>query len=207
MKNEVMERGKLLICDDHLLFCEGLRSIITEAFPLLDVIVFNDLENTSEFISNNEIGTFICDVNIKGQNGIELIDRYKEKLARSITIIISAYFDPFIIKKAKNLGASYFLNKEVSKEELLSAITGDHPNNLKELNTAQTSVSRNITLSRQEREIIRLVSEGFQSKEIGQKLFISKATVDTHRRNIHRKLNTSTSTEIIKLIYEGKLKI
>jgi DNA-binding CsgD family transcriptional regulator len=60
-------------------------------------------------------------------------------------------------------------------------------------------------LSKQEKEIIKLIIEGKKSKQIGEVLFISKTTVDTHRRNIHKKLEISNSSSLIKFAYENNL--
>jgi len=60
-------------------------------------------------------------------------------------------------------------------------------------------------LSKQEREIIKWIVQGKLSKEIGELLFISKTTVDTHRRNINRKLNVSSVGELIKFANENNL--
>jgi len=198
--------GKLLICDDHPLFCEGLKGIIQKAFPRLEIITCNMVEEAQKVISKHKLQGFICDVNIKGSNGIELIQKLRDKLEGCIVIVLSGYFDSYMINKAKNAGADYFLKKEVSTAELFSAIKGEHPDKLANWLKNQPPDDQTVLLSKQEREIVRLVSEGLLSKEIAEKLYISKTTVDTHRRNIHRKLKTTTSAEIIKMVYEGRLK-
>jgi two-component system nitrate/nitrite response regulator NarL len=206
MKKDVLVSGKLLICDDHILFCEGLKGVIHTIFPSLEILISNDVANAIEVIEKNELRTLICDINIKGQNGIDLIKSFRSKLEGCIIVVLSGYFDYYMINKAKNAGADYFLKKEVSTAELFMAIVGKHPDKLKDWGKNHLQEDQTLLLSKQEREIVKLVSEGLMSKEIAEKLFISKTTVDTHRRNIHRKLNTTTTTEIIKMVYEGRLK-
>jgi DNA-binding NarL/FixJ family response regulator len=207
MKTDVLYNGKLLICDDHLLFCEALKEVIQKFFPSLEIILCYDTVSAEDIIESTLLKTFICDINIKGQNGIELIQRMRKQLGDCIVIVLSGYFDSYMINKAKDAGADYFLKKEVSTEELFAAIRGEHLDKLADWENIKNQHDQTFLLSKQEREIVKLVSQGYLSKEIADKLFISKTTVDTHRRNIHRKLSTTNSAEIIKMVYEGRLKL
>jgi FixJ family two-component response regulator len=102
-----------------------------------------------------------------------------------------------------HIGVNYFLQKEVGVQELLQAIHGGESVKLEHKLSNEAQFEPVEFLSKKEKEILKHIVAGLQSKEIADKLFISKTTVDTHRRNIHRKLNTTSSGDLIRLVYEG----
>jgi DNA-binding NarL/FixJ family response regulator len=161
------------------------------------------------------VDVFICDLNIDNTDGFVLIEELKNELERTKIIILTAYFEDFLIQKAERLGINAFLRKETTAEELIRVIelqpnTPFYTNkNFKKTSNPFTlideSVANKFRLSKQEKEIIKLIIEGKKSKQIGEVLFISKTTVDTHRRNIHKKLEISNSSSLIKFAYENNL--
>jgi DNA-binding CsgD family transcriptional regulator len=100
----------------------------------------------------------------------------------------------------------YFLRKEVMKEELIAAILGElEPTSF--FGIKLQAQEKQIRLSKQEKTIVRLITEGLMSKEIADRLFISKSTVDTHRRNINRKLGVNGTAELLKKVYDGSIEV
>ncbi|MBX7180784.1 MAG: response regulator transcription factor [Bacteroidia bacterium] len=205
MKMDGNHSGKILLCDDHVLFCEGLSEIISKYFPKFEINVCYEIKEAEHLLATNEFQVFICDVFVKDGNGIELLARNRKSCQSTITIVLTGHFDAYIIGKAQRAGVDYFLKKEVELEILLSAIRGEYEGHLKKWEKPLLKGAQTVQLSKQEREILKLVRDGFLSKEIADKLYISKTTVDTHRRNIHRKLRTTSSNEILKMIYEGRI--
>jgi DNA-binding NarL/FixJ family response regulator len=161
------------------------------------------------------VDVFICDLNIDNVDGFVLIGELKDQLIAAKTIILTAYYEDFLIKKAEKLGINAFLKKETSAEELINVIETEtsapfytNKNSNKTVNEFQVtdnSVINKFRLSNQEKEIIKYIVEGKTSKEIAQLLFITKNTVDTHRKNINRKLEINSNSTLIKFANENNL--
>jgi DNA-binding NarL/FixJ family response regulator len=205
----------IIICDDHALFASGISEILKKFGNSYEVMSFNDSVSCKEYALQNKVDVFICDLNIDNTDGFVLIEELKNVLERTKIIILTAYFEDFLIQKAERLGINAFLRKETTAEELIHVIelqpnTPFYTNkNCKKTNNPYTlideAIANKFRLSKQEKEIIKLIIEGKKSKQISDILFISKTTVDTHRRNINKKLEISNSSSLIKFAYENNL--
>lgn len=206
---------KIVICDDHILYAIGIAEILKQYGSHFQIEIFSAYETCKKYIENNTIDVFICDLNIYNRDGFELILDLKKHLTDTKIIILTAYFEDFLIKKAEKMGVNAFLKKETSADELYEVIELEknaafyiNKNTKKEINSytpLNELVIGKFILSKQEKEIIKLIIDGENSKGIAQKLFISKATVDTHRKNIHRKLKITNSSSLIKFAHENNL--
>ncbi len=206
---------KIVICDDHILYAIGIAEILKQYGSHYQIEIFSAYETCKKYIENNTIDVFICDLNIYNRDGFELILDLKKHLTATKIIILTAYFEDFLIKKAEKMGVNAFLKKETSADELYEVIELEknaafyiNKNTNKEINSytpLNELVIGKFILSKQEKEIIKLIIDGENSKGIAQKLFISKATVDTHRKNIHRKLKITNSSSLIKFAHENNL--
>ncbi len=206
---------KIIICDDHELFSSGLCEILKKFGNNYQIKAFNDAEACKTFILNNKIDVFICDLNIYNIDGFELINELKGHLNNTKIIILTAYFEDFLIQKAERMGINAFLRKETTAEELIQVIELEandpfytnkkNKNNINSYSAKDELVANKFRLSKQEKEIIKLIIDGEISKDIARILFISKTTVDTHRRNIFRKLEISNSSSLIKFSNENNL--
>ena len=206
---------KILICDDHILFLSGLVEILQKFGNDYIVITFNNSDPCKSFIQENTFDVFICDLNIDNVDGFVLIEELKENLKEVKVIILSAYYEDYLINKAEKMGIDAFLKKETTAEELISVIemepkspfyTNKNDNRLSYdfLHKDQNIINK-FKLSKQEKEIIKYIIEGKQSKEIASLMFISKNTVDTHRKNINKKLKITNSSSLIKFAHENNL--
>ncbi|MBC7411169.1 MAG: response regulator transcription factor [Bacteroidia bacterium] len=205
----------IVICDDHVLFANGLAELLTKFGSNLTIITYNNAADCKAYFNQNTANVFICDLNIGNVDGFVLLKDLKEKLCATKTIIISAYFEPYLIAKAEKMGVQAFLKKETDIKTLLYVI--EQPTNAPFYSNKETKKETNyytskdfttvskFRLSKQEIEIIKLIIDGKLSKEIADALHISKATVDTHRRNINKKLELSNSSSLIKFAHENNL--
>lgn len=205
----------IIICDDHTLFLSGIAEILNKFGVDYDVVTFNDSQSCKTYIQQNKVDVFICDLNIDNVDGFVLIEELKDQLLNAKTIILTAYYEDFLIRKAQKLGVNAFLKKETTSEELITVIEFENSfpfytnkNRNKAINEFQDidkSVINKFRLSKQEKEIIRYIVEGKTSKEIAVLLFITKNTVDTHRKNISRKLEINNNSSLIKYANENNL--
>jgi DNA-binding NarL/FixJ family response regulator len=204
---EILQPNKMLICDDHDLFCLGLKELLSAHLNKTEIFTVNTKKECEELLEQHFFDVFICDIKIGSDNGLQLIKSNQTALAETTVIVLSGHYEDYLLRKAKNIGVDYFLKKEASLNELLPAISNNPSMRLEKIFKEEDVDSPVSTLSKKETEIIKLIAAGYQSKEIATKLFISKVTVDTHRRNIHRKMNTTSTGELLKLVYEGIIEL
>ncbi len=203
----------ILLCDDHTLFGSGISELLTNNG--YDVTAVSSSDDCITLIKQNQYDAFLCDLNIDQKTGFEIYEQMKVFLKNTKAFLLTSYYEDFLIQKAEKIGFSGYLTKETSIEELILAIemqTGDPffttltpiLNNAHIEGTKDFSINK-IKLSKQEKEIIKWIVKGKKSKEIAIILFISKATVETHRRNINRKLELKTIGSLIQYAHENNL--
>lgn len=206
---------KIVICDDHMVFTSGISALLMNHDIDYEVIRFNQAEPCRLYLKAHAVDVFICDLNINNTDGFLLLAELKAELAKTKTIILTAYYEDFLIEKARKMGVDAFLKKETSAEELIGIIESKkdrsfytnkkHPLKNNTYNALDEPFVNKFRISKQEKEVIRLIIQGHTSKEIAELLFITKTTVDTHRKNIHKKLEISNSSSLIKFAHENNL--
>lgn len=203
----------ILICDDHTLFGSGISELLINNG--YNVRAVSKSEECITLLKKKQFDVFLCDLNIDEKTGFEIYEQMRVFLKKTNVFLLTSYYEDFLIQKAQKIGFSGYLTKETSIEELMLAIemqTGEpffttltpSLSNTPIEGTKEFSVNK-IKLSKQEKEIIKWIVKGKTSKEIGLTLFISKATVDTHRRNINRKLQLKTIGSLIQYAHENNL--
>lgn len=208
-------KKEIVVCDDHILFLSGISEILKKFGNNYNVITFNDSNACKKHLQENKVAVFICDLNIDNCDGFALIKELRDELKDSKIIILTAYFEDFLIKKARKLGFHAFMRKESTAKELISVIESDISTpfftNKKNstydtfYNNKDKNVIHKFRISKQEKEVIRGIIQGQTSKEIALNLFISKTTVDTHRKNINKKLEINNVGSLIKFVHESNL--
>jgi DNA-binding NarL/FixJ family response regulator len=208
---------RLLLCDDHRIFREGLRTLI-EGKPGLQVIAeaqdgLTAVEHARELAPD----IVIMDISLPKLNGIEAA-RKIINLRRDIKVIVlSMHSDRRFVTEALKAGASGYLVKDSAFDELFSAICA--------VKDGKTYLSPSITrivvdgcvrhasqsdqdtgspLTQREREVLQLLAEGWPAKQIALKIQVSIKTIETHRMNIMKKLDIHNIAGLTKYsIKEG----
>lgn len=158
----------------------------------------------------------ITDISMPGVSGIELTRWVKQNYPEIKVLVLTMYNDREIVNEILMSEAEGYILKNTGKQELINAINRINDNSTyystEVLNIMMTrlkkqkSIEENIAiLTPREIEILRLIMEEFSSEEIADKLFISKHTVDTHRKNIIQKTNTRTIVGLLKFAIENNL--
>lgn len=204
-----MSKKKILICDDHSLFGFGIQAILERHGYM--VLVVQSSFACLDYLRTNKVDVLLIDLNIDSKTGFDIFLELETKLTETTVFLLTAFDEPYLIQKCKRLGFNGFLSKETPTEELIKAIELDKLSDFLNKSTPDKVQSeiilnqskKNIQLSPHEKEIIRLIAEGGTSKSIAEKLFISKTTVDTHRRNIYRKLEITGLSSLIRFANEN----
>lgn len=203
---------KILICEDHQIVIDGLLSIFKNQ-PDYHVIGFiNDGNTVISAIEKCAPDVILLDLNLPNKNGVDILKEVKLIHPKIKVIILTMYNTESIIKKVKQLNANGFLLKNCSSNDLLNALDAVFENSrfyrgkgVKSEVTETDGFIQKINITRREKEIITELIEGLNVPEIAEKLFISSHTVETHKKNIFKKLNIHNSIDLVKLVNEKKL--
>lgn len=201
---------RVLIADDHILFNDGLKLLLSSQ-PQLQVVhqVFTGTD-VEACVQSFQPHLLLLDINLPGLDGLELSKRLKEIKPGLKIILLSMYSDKKFIKRAESLGVEGYLLKTTTQTELVKSIecvcAGKSIYNYKvKDNDASHDNDVFMTkykLTRRELEILQMVKEGKSSTQIAEAIYLSVFTVETHRRNINLKLGTKNTVELINKAIE-----
>jgi DNA-binding NarL/FixJ family response regulator len=203
-----MSKIKVLLVDDHQIIIDGLKSLLSNSGEIAVVGEANNGHEALRILNLIEIDVILMDIDMPVMNGIDTLKEIRRHGSAVKVIILSMHNEAGMIKSLVNLGANGYLLKSSSQDEVVNAIgkVADGQSyfstevTLSLLNKSPNGIQANQQvelLTDRETEIIKLIAEGFSNKEIGDKLFISHRTVDTHRTNLMKKLNISNIAGLI----------
>ncbi|MBW7846769.1 MAG: response regulator transcription factor [Bacteroidales bacterium] len=203
---------KIIIADDHKMVVDGLKSILeTDHFSQIISTAANGQE-LLHLLSLVEPDLVLMDIDMPVMNGLVAMQEIKRLYPNVKVIVLTMHEEGALVKKMIDMGAKGFLFKNSDKGELFTAvetvvnggsyISSDliyHPAKDQKLNHEEgNSPFLGTILTDREVEILRLIASGLSNKEIGDKLFISHRTVDTHRTNIMKKLEVNNIAGLIR---------
>lgn len=195
----------LLIADDHEVVRTGLASLVSES----DVQIVAEAADGDEAVRlavERKPDVVLLDVRMNGTDGLTALARLKQELPDLPVLMLSAYDNPTYVARAVALGASGYVLKGSSREELLDAIhraaAGQDAWTRNELRrvTAALATPRlgsdvEVPLTQRESEVLRQMALGLTNKEIAQALHISYETVKEHVQHILRKIGVTDRTQ------------
>ena len=206
---------KVIIADDHHLVRQGFKSLL-EDLDFVDLIgEASDGKQVLHLLKNGKhADVVVMDVDMPVMGGLETLEEITKTYFGVKVIMLTMLNNKEVIQKSVDKGAKGFLFKNASSNELADAIkkvakgesyfSGDVALTLLSKNTHNQLQSLDVLTDR-EIEILKLVAEGYSSTEIGQKLFISPRTVDTHRNNLIQKLNVNGVAGLIRFAVMNKV--
>ena len=206
------EKIRVLLADDHTILRAGLKMMLN-AQP--DIEVVGEASDGKQAISEAQRllpDVIIMDITMPECNGIEATRQVKRLLADVRVLVMTMHENEEYLFQMLRAGASGYMLKEAADTDLISAIrvvssgrfylspsaqsmmVSDY---LQRVRTGEERDSYS-ALTEREREILKLVAEGYTNTQIGERLFISPKTVDTHRTHIMDKLNLHNRAELVK---------
>jgi len=207
---------KVLIVDDHHLFAEGLKSLFKPEDGIEVVAHTQNGNLVSSILEETGIDVILMDIDMPIINGIATLNLLKKKGFDTPTLMLTMHQSIQKIRDSLKNGAQGYIIKDASKLELIEAIklTSQRKNYFHTKINDQVfdyfrgkNKSKIIVdeLSNREKEVVKCLAEGMNSKAISEVLFLSIHTVKTHRRNIMHKLNVKTSAELISIAIEKQI--
>lgn len=205
-------KPKLLIADDHTLFNEGVKQLISDHYNIVGQVFDGKDVLTMVMVTRPDV--ILLDINLPSINGFDLATELRKSFETIKIIFLSMYTEPRFIEQSKQLKVDGYLLKNSTKEELIlgidSVLNGENYYDQK-LNQLRPSPHQDdffvkqFSLTPREIEIIRMIKDGMNTTEIAEKLFLGLETVKTHRKNIYFKLSISKLTELLKFALDNNI--
>lgn len=196
---------KVIIADDHEVIRTGLATLLagTEIEIVGEAATGKDAVRVAEKIRPDIV---LLDIRMPDGDGLATLEKLRAKVPESRVVMLSTYDNPTYIARAVALGASDYVLKGSSREDLIATIVaaakGESPSRAGELRRVagamkvrQTVDDDDVPLTQRETQVLRHVALGLSNREIGRSLEISVETVKEHVQNILRKIAVSDRTQ------------
>ncbi|WP_100612913.1 response regulator [Confluentibacter lentus] len=197
---------KILLVDDHQILLNGIRNVIERNTTMEVIGEAKDGREAIKLCKQFKPNVVIMDIAMEGLNGVEATTRIVQENPETKIIALSMHSNKRFVLGMFKAGAYGYLLKDCDSEELIKAI--------KTVSINKKYIAQNISavilsefisgqqeeesLTSREKEILQLIAEGKSSKDIGDILFLSSKTVDSHRKNIMDKLKLYSLPELTK---------
>ncbi|MBL0328678.1 MAG: response regulator transcription factor [Bacteroidetes bacterium] len=209
---------KLFLLDDHQMLVDGIKALLLNE---QDFIITGEATMASKalaLIDTNIPDIVLSDINMPEMDGISFTRELKKKHPNVKVLALSMFGERSMISEMLDAGASGYILKNTGKNELITAlkkiaaggmffsdeIAAEMMKTLSERGQKKENAEK-IYFTEREKEIIQLIAKEYSNAQIGETLFISERTVETHRKNIFRKANTKTAVGLLKFAMEHKL--
>lgn len=207
---------RIIIADDHPLLVDGLRRVLEE---MKDVEVTEPVGNGRQLLlrlRESPVDMVLLDLQMPQLDGLETLRILQKEFPRLKVVIFTNYNQQKLLREARNLGASGYLSKSCTSQELKDAVRTVEEGGTwfpkESPSVAEDSPSvfvndfmKKYQITQREVEIIRKIALGYTTKEIGEQLYVSEFTVNAHRRNICRKLDIYTPVGLVNFAKEHGL--
>jgi len=208
-----MVQEKIVICEDHPIYSKGIEDYLQDYFHVAGN--FKTGAEAVHFLERNEVDLLLLDLNLPDLNGIEVIELLHAKEIAIKIVVISMYNDKMLIEKCKKLQVHAYCSKHVTNAELLDILYNTTEGEFLVDSTLKGKMAKSsapissenfeskIKLTARETELVPLFSKGFTNKDIANQLCVSSFTIDTHKKNIYRKLDIKSAVELVNFYHEN----
>ncbi|MCK6616762.1 MAG: response regulator transcription factor [Cyclobacteriaceae bacterium] len=215
-----MKKGTLYLVDDHQLVIDGIIALV-EGSGEWEVIGYaNSGEEALQKIPILKPDIILMDLEMPRMNGLQCTEKLLELNPNAKVVILTFHQEKALVQKMVKLGVAGYIMKNAPRQEFLTGLqlvmqgakfySSQLTESMLEVTPLTVRKESNVKLlallSQREREVLQLIAEGISTKEIAEKLHLSPGTVETHRKNLLKKLNARNSAELIRMaITEGLL--
>ena len=211
-----MMRKKVVLADDHQFLLDGIMTILKE-MPSVEIVATaqNGFE-LMDVVARQKPELVILDLNMPGYDGLQCLKKIKNDFPETKVLILTNYSQPELVEDVKQIGADGYLIKNSSAAELKAAVTsvlsgGKYYPSANELKSVADDsyffdeFLKKYQLTKREVEIIRMVCREMSTKEIATQLYLSELTINTHRRNVFRKLDIKNVAGLMNFAKNNQL--
>jgi DNA-binding NarL/FixJ family response regulator len=189
---------------------EGIRSLLQDEKDIEWIGHASNAASCLAFLQKQQPDVILMDINLPDKSGIDLCKEVIGNYPSVFVIGLSTFNQQSFIQKMMDNGASGYVLKNATQSEIMEAIhtvmkgktylSEEASQSLRKMNESDIPL-----LTRREKEVLGLIAEGLTNSEIAQKLFISVATVDTHRKNLLAKFQAKNIASLIRLAMQNQL--
>jgi len=204
----------IVIADDHQVVRAGLRMLLDAEAGFEVVAEVGDADAALRAVLGHKPDVLVLDLNMPGEpSSLEALPYVAERSAKTRTVVLTMQEDPEFARRALRAGAAAYVLKEAADAELVEAIrraavgeTYLNPTLGAKLATApERPAGPPDDLTQREVDVLRLIALGHTNTEIGEQLFLSVRTVETHRAHIQQKLGFGTRAELVRYAIDHEL--
>ena len=199
---------RLILADDHKIVLDGIKSLLDDIEGFDCVATAENGQKAIELLKVFDVDVVLMDIDMPVKNGIEATRIVKKDFPKVKVISLTQHSERGMVKQLLECGSDGYLLKNIAQDELAAAIRKVHSGEQAfseevSVSLAGKAVEKNangidVELTEREIEILMLIAEGLSSKQVGEKLFISPRTVDTHRTNLMNKLDIHNIAGLIR---------
>lgn len=205
-------KARIAIVDDHLIVLEGLQKLLSNAAHIEIAGCFTSGTAFLSYLQLNTVTTVLLDITLPDANGIDLCREIKKISPDTIVLAISNHSERSMIMQMLQQGASGYLLKNISGEELIYCINEALAGLVTFSKSAREIMMRPSAselkgiaqLTKREKEMLLLIAEGKTTTAIAEQLHLSPLTVETHRKNLLQKFQVKNVAALIKAATEQK---
>jgi len=202
---------KLFIVDDHFMVIEGIHSLLQNENDIEWMGHAGNAASCLAFLQQQKPDVILMDINLPDKSGIDLCREVKELYPAVHILGLSTFNQQSFIEKMMSNGASGYVIKNATQQELMEAIhtvaKGKQFLSFDAALALRKPDNQNDTpvITRREKEVLELIADGMTNNEIAQRLFISSTTVDTHRKNLLTKFEAKNTASLIRIAAQLKI--
>jgi two-component system response regulator NreC len=210
---EAGERKSVVIADDHEVVRSGLRTLLGQEPDLEVTAEAGDVRTALALVRGKRPDVLVLDLNMPGEASLPAIPTFLEGSPDTAIVVLTMQSDPAYAREALRSGARGYVLKEAASADLVKAVRAalDGQTYLEPQLGARLAAEPPAPagpaddLSEREVEVLRLIALGHTNAEIGEQLYLSVRTVESHRAHIQQKLRLSTRAELVRYALERGL--
>jgi len=202
---------RIVLADDHAVVRSGLRMLLDSESDFEVVAEASDAESAQRYVRGHHPGVLVLDLNMPGGSSLDAIPIIRKESPDTQIVVLTMQQEPAFAREALRAGALGYVLKEAADEELVEAVrraaVGKSYLNprLGARIASEPPPGPPDDLSEREVDVLRLIALGHTNVEIGEQLYLSVRTVETHRSHIQQKLMLSTRSELVGYALERGL--
>ena len=201
----------VFIIDDHQMILEGIHSLLQEEKDIEWIGCAKLPAELMACLKTRQPDVLLMDINLPQKSGLDLCKEVKEKYPAIHIIGLSTSNQASIIRKMQENGASGYLLKDASKQEIIMALHEVNKGREYASFSVAESLKKKVTneelpvLTKREKEILELIADGLTNQEIANLLFLNTTTIDSHRKNMLTKFNAKNTAALVKIAVSNHL--
>ena len=206
----------VLIIDDHPLVSDGIKTMLKDVANLNIQGSCKTAKEALGFLDQRQVDVILLDISLPDMDGLRLCELLRKKRIDSKIIGLTSTNETSIITGLLQRGGNGYLLKNMEREELIEAIdkvlNGEiylskaaNEKILEQFHSVGSALDNFPVLTRREKEILQLLSDGLKGPQIAEKLFLSNYTIETHRKNLLKKFNANSVQMLLKIARDYKM--